>query len=330
MKINPVYVLMLVGLLVMVPFTRQLQLRPTTFYGIAENPDLDLSLDQAAWVNEILVKEGQTVTAGETLAILEQRTIPFLQASLEQDQQRVRAERNEVLTERDTRISELQQARKDAIFEIENKITERQAVLARNEQLLSSLESMESSQIRSNEDPELSALQSELATIGTSFDLQIQHLSQETNAELQSLDTRFQQLAIEDSEIERQVAELVIKAPVNGVIGNVNFIPGEQIEARATIVNIYQLHPNQVTTYIPEGLLTNLQMGDLLSVSSLQDTEYTIQGEIIGLGNKIRELPVRMRRDPNVQAWGREVLLQISPDNALMQGERVLVEQIEE
>ena len=85
-----------------------------------------------------------------------------------------------------------------------------------------------------------------------------------------------------------------------------------------------------MTTYIPEGQLTNLALGDSLIVRSVQDQEYLISGHIIGLGNKIRELPIRMRRDPVVQAWGREVLLKIPEDNLLMQGERVLIEQISE
>ena len=83
-----------------------------------------------------------------------------------------------------------------------------------------------------------------------------------------------------------------------------------------------------MTTYIPEGQLTSLELGDTLIVRSVQDQEYVISGQIIGLGNKIRELPIRMRRDPTVQAWGREVLLKIPVDNLLMQGERVLIEQI--
>ena len=62
MKINPVYIVMVLGLLILVPFTRHLQQRPTSFYGIAENQDLDLSLEYPVLVQEIHIKEGQRVS----------------------------------------------------------------------------------------------------------------------------------------------------------------------------------------------------------------------------------------------------------------------------
>ncbi len=328
MKINPVYIIMVLGLLILVPFTRHLQQRPTSFYGIAENQDLDLSLEYPVQVKAVHIKEGQSITKGQVLAVLQRNDIPYQQATLGQDQKRLLSEKNELLASQQADLRQVNQEQQDALFQIDNEISSLEAQLARNSTLLEGLNSVEGTKPAPAANPEIEALKAERTTVAATFDTQRQNIRQEVAARLQSLETRLQQITIEQQEIQRQTEELELRAPKDGIVGSVNFVPGEQVATGETILNIYQLHPNQVTTYIPEGQLTDLQMGDGLAISSLQNPDYTITGTIIGLGNKIRELPVRMRRDPAVQAWGREVLLDINETNKLMQGERVLVEQI--
>ncbi|MEL7422056.1 MAG: HlyD family efflux transporter periplasmic adaptor subunit [Bacteroidota bacterium] len=330
MKINPIYVVMVLGLLIVVPFTRQLQQRPTSFYGIAENQDLDLSLAYPVVVQRIAIREGQAVEAGQLLAVLERKDIPFQEASLEQDRAQFQAKKQELLARQTSERKEIEEEKAEALFQIENKLTLLRSEQTQNTALLQNLNSTEGVTPEAAANPEIAALEAERATLDAKFLVLQQNLNREIQAELKLLETQQQQVSIDRQEIDRQSAELELRAPVSGVIGTVNFIAGEQVGSRETILNIYQLHPNQVTTYIPEGQLTDLPLGTILTVSSLQTPDYQIEGTIISLGNKIRELPVRMRRDPAVQAWGREVLLEITSENQLIQGERVLVEQITE
>lgn len=327
MKINLVYVLMLIGLLVLVPLAREIQQRPTAFYGIAENQDVDLSLEHPVLVKRILVKEGEAVKEGQLLMELERTNVPFLRASLQQEQRQLEAEKEEVLTKNRSRRQELEQDKIAAAFELENKLVVLRAEQAQNEQLVQGLESVKT-QVAVPDNPVITALEAEQATVAKPYEQQIDNLQKEIQAELKSLNVRLEQVDIELKELAREEDALLLKAPVGGVIGRVNFVPGEQAGTRETLLNIYREHPDQVTTYIPEGQLSSLALGDSLIVRSVQESEYFIIGRIIGLGNKIRELPVRMRRDPTVQAWGREVLLRIPVSNDLMQGERVLIEQI--
>ncbi|MEO0723162.1 MAG: HlyD family efflux transporter periplasmic adaptor subunit [Bacteroidota bacterium] len=330
MKINPIYVVMVLGLLIVVPFTRQLQQRPTSFYGIAENQDLDLSLAHPVVVQGIAVREGEAVEAGQLLAVLERKDIPFQEASLEQEGEQFRAKKAELLARQTSERKEIEEEKAEALFQIENKLRLLRSEQAQNTALLQDLNSTEGVTPEAIANPEIAALEAERATLDAKYLVLQQNLNREIQAELKLLETQQQQVSIDRQEIDRQSAELELRAPVSGVIGTVNFIAGEQVGSRETILNIYQLHPNQVTTYIPEGQLTDLPLGTTLTVSSLQTPDYQIAGTIISLGNKIRELPVRMRRDPAVQAWGREVLLEITAENQLIQGERVLVEQITE
>ena len=327
MKINPVYVLMLIGLLVLVPLARKIQQRPTIFYGIAENQDLDLSLEYPVRVKRILIEEGQAVRAGQLLMELERANVPFLRAGLERERRQLEAEKQEISLKGSTRRNELEQAKRAAAFKLDNELNRLLAEQARNAELLKSMETVDAANVSPVPTPEIEALRGERAGVEAPYDELIANQARERQAEMRSLDVRLEQVELELQELNREEQTLLLKAPADGVIGRVNYVPGEQVDTRATLLNIYRLHPDQVTTYIPEGQLTNLAVGDSLRVSSIQEQEYVIYGQVIGLGNKIRELPLRMRRDPAIQAWGREVLLRIPADNRLMQGERVLIEQ---
>ena len=327
MKINPVYLAMLIGLVVLVPLAREIQQRPTEFYGIAEDQDVDISLEYAALLTQLLVKEGEEVTAGQVLAVLERTQLPFNQASLEQEKKRLQADRQAQILERRATEKNLRQERELALFDIDNKIRQLEAELARNRSLAAGLQSIPAPNSDGNSAPELAALKAKREEITKPYDLQLKILQSDAQALLKSIDARLGGADLESEELTRQQAELELKAPSSGVIGRINFVPGEQIATRESILNIYLEHPSQITTYIPEGQLTSIAFGDSLRVRSLQQSEYELTAVVTGLGTKIRELPVRMRRDPTVQAWGREIRLHIPPKNTLMQGERVLVAQ---
>jgi len=41
------------------------------------------------------------------------------------------------------------------------------------------------------------------------------------------------------------------------------------------------------------------------------------------MGSRIVEYPERLKKTPQVSAWGREVIIRISPDRSLLMGEKV-------
>lgn len=329
MKINPVYVTMVLGFLVLIPVARHYQQRPTEFYGIAEDPDIDLSIEHAAFLRQVLVTEGEAVGAGQSLAILERTNLPYLKASLEQERKRLEAEAQALRQDDRSKRERLEQDRALALFKVDNEIAQLEAEQARNQDLLNEIQNIPLTETTTT-DPEVTALQAERQEVTKPYDVQLEQLQKDQQAQLAVIRARLDKIAVELEELQRQGNALTLRAPVRGIIGRIHFVPGEQLRPGEIMLNIYLEHPTQVTTYIPEGLLTDLNLGDVLQVQSIQESDYMIDGTVTSLGNKIRELPVRMRRDPTVQAWGREVRLQIPSANKLMQGERVLVVQSEE
>ncbi|RMF01975.1 MAG: HlyD family efflux transporter periplasmic adaptor subunit [Bacteroidetes bacterium] len=329
MKFNPVYLVMVLGLLVLIPVARHFQQRPSEFYGIAEDPDLDLSLEYAGVLKEVLVQEGDMVAPHQPLAVLERTNLPYLRARLNEEQKLLRAEIEALEQESTSYRKRLVQARELARFEVDNKIAELEGEQARNQTLLQQMQSLSLENIPLPTDPKLAALRSEREEVVKTYDLALAELRKKLDAQRAVLQARLDKVAVEQQELDRQSEAMTLRAPSPGIIGRIHFVPGEQLAAGDIILNLYYEHPTQVIAYVPEGLLTAVEHGDELQIQSLQDTKYQITGKVTSLGTKIRELPIRMRRDPSVQAWGREVRLQIDPTNQLLQGERVLVIQSE-
>lgn len=324
MRINPVYVIMVIGLLVIVPFAKKLQEKPTEFYGIAQDPDIDVAVDYAGLLQSFAVQEGATVKAGQVLAVIERDDLPYAQASLGTERQRLEAERSEQVTERRAQVQELQQKRELALFEVDNKIKEVEAEQLRQRQLTEKLLST-TAPTEDQFTPQLNALRAERTEVTKLYDLQIQTLQKNTQTSVAALNARLSQVGVENTELDRQRAAQSVKSPADGVIGSLHVVPGEQVSARQSLLSIYQAQPREVTTYLPESQRVDIQVGDTLIVRSIQKKDYQVTGIVAGLGSKIRELPLRMRRDPTVQAWGREVRVQLPLPNELLQGERVLV-----
>ena len=50
-----------------------------------------------------------------------------------------------------------------------------------------------------------------------------------------------------------------------------------------------------------------------------------VEGDVVGVGSRIVEYPVRLRKRQDIQIWGREVLIKIPENNAFLLGEKVRI-----
>lgn len=330
MKINIVYVVMVIGLLVLIPIAKEWQKRPAEFFGIAENQDVDLSINYDVRIIRYLVKEGEVVSEGQALVQVAIPDIELKKARLEQEKKAISADRDLLRSKQQRDRKKIEQDQKDAAFEIENKLAELKSTAEQNANLLNTLSTLPENITLPTASPEQVALEQEQESLTAGYKARIDNLNTTEAAELTALKIRTERIDLELERLEILAKEQVIRAPRSGIIGRIHYVDGEQVRRIEPLLNIYQRHPDRVTAYIPEGLLSGIKEGDTLSVYSIQDSELQLWGIVESLGNKIRSLPVRMRKDPSIEAWGREVLLKIPATNQLMQGERVRIEEQQE
>jgi hypothetical protein len=83
--------------------------------------------------------------------------------------------------------------------------------------------------------------------------------------------------------------------------------------------------PSYVKGYIHEDVYNKVAIGQKVTIASFSDPKNTIQGEVVGVGSRIVEYPVRLRKRPDFQIWGREIIIKIPSENNLLLGEKVRI-----
>jgi len=123
--------------------------------------------------------------------------------------------------------------------------------------------------------------------------------------------------------VEERLKHLLVFAEVEGRVGAVNFKAGEKASAFAPILTLLPLSPTIVNGFINENLHSQLKIGDRVDVASVNGS--LVQGKVMSLGARIVQIPQRLLRIQALQAWGREIVVQIPEKNSLLIGERVSV-----
>ncbi|QDK39807.1 DUF3616 domain-containing protein [Bdellovibrio sp. NC01] len=121
--------------------------------------------------------------------------------------------------------------------------------------------------------------------------------------------------------VERKLRNLYVFAEVDGTVGAVNVKDGERAPSFAALVTLLPLQPSFVNGYVNENLQSTIQIGQKVEVASA--TGKSVQGTVVSIGTRIVQIPQRLLRIQNLQAWGREVVVKIPPTNDFLLGEKV-------
>ena len=122
--------------------------------------------------------------------------------------------------------------------------------------------------------------------------------------------------------LENQKKNLYIFADISGVIGAVNFRKGETAPSLSALITISPESPSFVQGFVNENLHAKIVVGQTVHVASLTGG-HELDGKIASVGSRIIELPARVLRVPTMKVWGREVIVELPPNNGLLLGERV-------
>ncbi len=329
-RFNIIYLVFLLGVGFFIPITRKLVSRPEEFYGIAENQIRSINLQYPVEIKEINVVLGQKVDSGQLLARLYRTDLPIKLNDINYEIRELQVKRVLDTEHLQSEVRKLEAERAAVGVAFDQKLAQLETDYAVQSKVLASIKSidLESSKKSGQLDPHLQRIESikkEKSLEIKQLDVDLAELRKQMDAAQAPIDLRIKKLEGELELVRQQEADLEIYAPQGGIVGQLDFLAGEKIESYTVIMRIYGDHPDVVTTYIGDGRLAEIKLGDELTVASINQPEYTVKGKVIGLGTRVRELPERLRRIPELKAWGREVQLRIPLDNAFLQGEKVRV-----
>ena len=162
-------------------------------------------------------------------------------------------------------------------------------------------------------------------------DLEIRRYQSDQSGRNALFEKEFEELQLEQSRRNEELkallqekSELVQHSPFDGTVGNVSVQLNELIPPYQTIVSIYDESPDMIKGYMNEQVNIPVLVGEKVKVQSIS-RDYTIEGEVVEIGARIVSYPKQLRNTQQVQLWGKELFVQIPPENNFLNGEKVYV-----
>jgi multidrug resistance efflux pump len=327
-KINIIY-LAIIPVLVGVFYINWNYARHTVmFYGFAENKETEINHEFPVQVNKIYVTPGQFVNKGDLLLDVTHSKFDLKMNDLSHEIETMRLQAQERRADLQRSIRQLEAERMTKISEVELNIKKLESEISLNQSLLKDLKSIDPKNAPDTPSPsevKLTNLNQEKELIIQSYDLQIQLLKDELATVSAPREVQMDKLEQEKSYYEGEQEKLTIRAPRDGLIGNIHCLEGENKPSFSTLITFYERNPTLVKGFVHENLIVHVEIGDILEVSSSLHPAHRRQGTVTGLGSRIVEIPERLRKIPELKTYGREVLIAIPPNNPFLQKEKVIL-----
>ncbi len=328
--INPVYVLAIAGLIFIGIALREFDNPTMSFLGFAENSETAINLDYDVEIIKVHVVPGQSIKKGDLL--LEVNNLKFSQDVINNNLQIniIRAEKAAWLAEENRKLKSLELTKVNELANLKQDIKALKSEQDLQEQLWKGLKTIPDSLNQNFRTIMAKIVKKEEDILNKTnlYDTQINLLKMS----IQSGQNPYRQEELKlFSEIDytgKRMQKLKINAPHDGLVGNVHCTQGEHIDAFSTLITYYEANPNQVKGYVSENHAFQVEVGDTFHIQSVRDENLIYQGLLVGLGSRIVEIPERMRKIPEIKSYGREVVIQIPPENLFLQKEKVVLQPV--
>jgi multidrug resistance efflux pump len=327
-KFNLIYIVAaFAGIILVLSFSLKIN-NTVTFYGFAENKETQINMENPIEVSRIHVTTGQKVKKGDILLDVFSSILPVKINEATYSIEELKTRYSMWKSDLDGRITESSILLNEKTSEIEFQIAQYHAQLDKNKKLASNLKSIdlsntEKSDIKSPILLKIEALKEELKYSRNIITTQINNLKRERFAETNPMLSRIKILEKELDYYTTKKEKETIVAPTDGLIGNIHCKEDEKISSFTPLVTFYEESPTLVIGYIHEDLLLKVNLQDVVTVFSTSRPEIHNTGIIKTLGSRIVEIPPRIRKIKELKTFGREVIIEIPPDNPFLQKEKV-------
>jgi len=301
-----------------------------TFYGFAENKETEISMDNAIEVEEIFVTVGQKVEKGDPLLNVVSATLPLKISDTEYKIEELETKYNLWKSGLDWKISQYRIELNENTGKIQSQIDQLNAELENNKKLSKTIKSIDSDPNTNYEivNPtliKLEALNEALNHTKGIINTQINNLKSERFADNNPLLSEIRALEVQLTHYQERKKEEVIIAPTNGLIGDVHCKEGEKISSFGALISFYEESPTLVVGYIHEELILKIKINDSIGIFSSSRPDIQNKGIVKTLGSRIVEIPPRLRKIKELKTFGREIIIEIPPDNPFLQKEKVIL-----
>ena len=320
----------IVAVIAIVFISTTYKVKSTVFYGIADPREIVVRSNEEVEIKRIFVVEGQRVEQGDVIVEYDSPDLNLRISRIIHEIDELEAHKYLSRDELISRISELKAQRSSKINEINAKIRQLEAEYELNTRLTSSLVSVDrnannSEKIRGPIRIQIDNLKEELDWTVSPIDIRILMLESELASESKPALIRIEKLRNELQMLQEAQDKLRVYSPISGIIGTIHIKEKEKLSSFTPIISIHTESPSFIKGYIHEKVHHHLNKGDQVIVSPVSSPGTVIEGTVLSIGTRIVEYPQRLRRRPDIEIWGREVLVQIPEVTPLLLGEKVAV-----
>jgi multidrug resistance efflux pump len=325
MKFNWFYILivLLFGAMLFISF-RYFKSSGSSSIGIATAKEYKINAEKSALIKSISAIPGKEVKAGDLLVEL---TSNGLEIEIGKLENRIITLRAEQIEKNKLAQSKVAYAKAELGIEIEDlnsDITQAESELQLNRRLTKELNGSKDSATGNHPmEMKISALRKQKGKHEEAVGILVNDILQANQADQLALSNQIKLLEHELTVLKEERKKLSKYATFDGVVENVYVKEGEQVDAYTPLLSVNPIHPVSVIGYMV-GKKNIFPVNTEVRVSSYEHPKNTIAGKVIGYGSVV-ELPEILQKSTAVKAFGRQVFIEIAPDNAFASGEKVLI-----
>lgn len=305
---------------------------PSSITGYAEERVHHVGPLQPGRLKSVAVMLGQAVRAGDVLATIDGQALELernqLQASLARAKAQLVAEQD--LQSAALSRSQLQAVRTHAaeararaeLAELDQQVRRMEALAA---QKLIRIDLLEEARRRQR------ALAADLLARPRGSERELQRMGlrpRPASEQSERLDERLApaRAAVQVEEaalrrIEHAIAELVLRAPVDGTIGAVLQQPGDVLGPTTPVVTIVTMRPDHITAFLPERQARTLALGDPVRLYRVGSFRGSLRAHVAQIAPALEQAPPRTWASSSLPLWARQVVLTLDEPAPLLPGE---------
>lgn len=298
-----------------------------TLYGFAETKETEINLNFPVMIEKLYVLSGQSVREGDVLLKAKRLDSDIRFEDQEMKISEINAKKRIWRSEQEGKLKTLEASYLQKIGKIDAEIASIRNKIAQQKELYKGLEHIKADKELPANHPSMmriARLQQDRSNIEKRYQLDLANLTSIIAKGTKDDDESIKRLQAEYQHYQdNREIPVEIKAPIDGLIGNVHCKEGEHITDFRTLISFYEPNPTLVKAYVHEDYLVSVEVGDKFTISSIKDVNQSYEGTVIGLGSRIVEIPARMRKVPEYKTYGREVMIRLPSDSRFLQNEKL-------
>jgi hypothetical protein len=326
MKINIIYIIWFAALSGFLYIAKDLKNQSgQQLFGIAETEGQTMKIESAVFVQKCKVATGKQVRKGDTLLVLfrsdlDKRTTDKI---TELNQLTVERDANNVAVVKDWEVFSLKQTARISELNAQIKLLENEIKLQNNlKQAISEGKVSDTS----SKQQQINALYETIRQVNIQTQEQQQVFDSQRISNNNISASRAKQVQNELGFIGKERLKLVLFAPFDGFIEQVYVTENEIVPNYKDLLKINPQVPNKIIGFIHESLNIPYRIGDTVLLSSTVRPTIKLSAQLIGASPKLVELPFRLRKFTEIKAWGREIYINLPPNNDFYIGEKISIQ----